>query len=198
MNVSKFCKLLSSNDIKESKQEFLKLPQDVQKTFLDCAWEIFSHKSKYPKESYLTSFRVFRLFGGKTGTDNPLYEKYSTKPLFKTLYSNASKKKVDSDSYEDESTVVQTRKKTVSKPPSRSPRRSSRRSRSSPRTSKKYQKEYQKYQEPESETDPLYIYYTTLRQQRPDSRLALVWLMEHGVYEGDERDELVKQYKKMK
>ena len=68
----------------------------------------------------------------------------------------------------------------------------------SAKASKKYDKEYQKYAEPESEIDPLYIYYTTLFQERPKSKLAITWLTEHGVFEDDQRDELVERYKKIK
>jgi hypothetical protein len=66
------------------------------------------------------------------------------------------------------------------------------------RVSKKYDKEYQKYVEPESEIDPLYIYYTTLFRERPKSKLAIVWLTEHGVFSDDQRDDLVEKYKKIK
>jgi hypothetical protein len=62
----------------------------------------------------------------------------------------------------------------------------------------KYDKEYQKYPEPESQIDPLYIYYTSLFKEKPESKLAILWLTEHGIFEGDERDELVDEYKKIK
>lgn len=61
--------------------------------------------------------------------------------------------------------------------------------------SKKYDKQYQKYDSPTDEMDPLYIYYTSLYKQKPNSKLAIVWLTEHGIYDGSDRDNLIKIYK---
>ena len=52
---------------------------------------------------------------------------------------------------------------------------------------------YQKKDTPE-EDDPLYIFYTTLAQEKPDSVLAIQWMVEHGV----NYDENVEAYEKLK
>jgi hypothetical protein len=52
---------------------------------------------------------------------------------------------------------------------------------------------YQKKDTPE-EDDPLYIFYTTLAQEKPDSILAIQWMVEHGV----NYEENVEAYEKLK
>lgn len=64
------------------------------------------------------------------------------------------------------------------------------------RTKKQYEKEYQKKEEP-SETDPLYIFYTSLYGEVPNSKLAVTWLVEHGVYDDEQRDEIITKYRKI-
>jgi hypothetical protein len=66
-----------------------------------------------------------------------------------------------------------------------------------PKQSKKYDKEFQRYEGPKDELDPLYVYYTSLYVQNPKSRLAITWLSEHGVYEGSDREKIIKIYKKL-
>ena len=58
-----------------------------------------------------------------------------------------------------------------------------------------YAKKYQRYETPD-DTDSLYLFYTSLYEQRPDSQMALKWLVEHGVYDGKRREKLVERYKK--
>lgn len=203
--VKNFCSSLSKENISEPRKAFTKIDPVAQKLFLHWGWEILSHKSKYPEDTYIVAYKLFRLFRHREGSSIPSYEKYSKMPMVSKLYSEASEwiKEYDRQSIPEE------QKATTSKPTSRptsSRSRSGSRSRStssrsrsgSAKASKKYDKEYQKYAEPESEIDPLYIYYTTLFQERPKSKLAVVWLTEHGVFEDDQRDELVERYKKIK
>jgi hypothetical protein len=63
---------------------------------------------------------------------------------------------------------------------------------------KVYDKEYQKIMAPTFELDPLYLYYTSLYSQKPKSPLAITWLTIHGVFDGNKRDKLVKQYEELK
>jgi hypothetical protein len=83
--------------------------------------------------------------------------------------------------------------------PTRTPKRTTpaKRAEGSKRTKKTYDEEYQKFEEPPDDTDPLYIFYTSLYEQKPKSRLAITWLTEHGVYDGDDRKTLVEKYKKL-
>lgn len=215
--VKNFCTSLSKENISEPRKAFTQLRPVAQKLFLHWGWEILSHKSKYPEETYIVAYKLFRLFRGKDGSSIPSYEKYSKMPLVDKIYSEASewKKGYDKESTPREEKDSSSSEPAVSKSAASKPTASSSRSRSrSSRTSrasassrsrsgsakggKKYDKEYQKYAEPESEIDPLYIYYTTLFQERPKSKLAITWLTEHGVFEDDQRDELVERYKKIK
>ena len=58
-----------------------------------------------------------------------------------------------------------------------------------------YAKEYQKAETPE-EGSALYVFYTSLYAENPNSKLAVTWLIEHDVYEADSalRKGLVKKY----
>ena len=208
-----FCSSLSKENISEPRKAFTELDPVAQKLFLHWGWEILSHKSKYPEDTYIVAYKLFRLFRGKEGSSIPSYEKYSKMPLVDKIYSQASewKKGYDKESTpREEKDNSSSSEPTPSKPAASSSRSRSRASRASrastssrsrsgsAKASKKYDKEYQKYAEPESEIDPLYIYYTTLFQERPKSKLAITWLTEHGVFEDDQRDELVERYKKIK
>lgn len=214
-----FCSSLSKENISEPRKAFTELDPVAQKLFLHWGWEILSHKSKYPEDTYIVAYKLFRLFRGKEGSSIPSYEKYSKMPLVDKIYSQASvwkrgydKEGTPREEKESSSSDNAPSKPTASKPTASKATASSSRSRSrssgsstssrsrsgSSKVSKKYDKEYQKYAEPESEIDPLYIYYTTLFQERPKSKLAISWLTEHGVFSDDQRDELVERYKKIK
>lgn len=65
------------------------------------------------------------------------------------------------------------------------------------RTKKKFSKKYQKFDEPKDNLDPLYVFYNSLYEEKPKSRLAITWLTEHGVYEGKQREKIEEQYKKL-
>ena len=60
---------------------------------------------------------------------------------------------------------------------------------------KDYEKKYQKYEEPDKTTDAMYIFYTSLYDENPSSKLSIIWLTEHGVFEDDERDALEQKYR---
>jgi hypothetical protein len=201
-SLQKFCGSLSRENVKESRKIFTELHPVAQKLFLDWAWEILSHKSKYPDGTYMVAYKIFRLFRGKEASSIPSYEKYSKMPMVNKLYTYASQWKdqyKDSDDSNSKSIPRSSRASRASRSSRSSPTpRASRSSSSRASKSKKYDKEYQRYDEPETEIDPLYIYYTTLFKERPKSKLAIVWLTEHGIFEGDERDDLVESYKKIK
>lgn len=68
-----------------------------------------------------------------------------------------------------------------------------------PKTSEKKVKKdfdnlYQKYETP-SEEDALYIFYTTLLEEKPNSKIAIVWLVEYGV---ETTKTQIDKYKKIK
>lgn len=188
-NIKKFCGSLSQTSISETRKIFTELDPLSQKLFLHWGFEILSHKSKYSDDTYMLAYRLFRLFRGGDGSDIPSYKKYSKMPEVDKLYSIAS-------NWKDKLSKPTPPKATRTKPTPPKANRTKPTSAKAART--KYDKEYQKYPEPESEIDPLYIYYTSLFKEKPESKLAIVWLTEHGIFEGDERDELVDEYKKIK
>lgn len=61
------------------------------------------------------------------------------------------------------------------------------------RTKTIYEKEGQK--RPEVDTlDPLFLFYSSLYNENKDSKMAITWLTEHGCFEDEERNELLKKY----
>lgn len=46
---------------------------------------------------------------------------------------------------------------------------------------------------PQAESESLRIFYTTLREQRPESEIAPLWLMQHGLLPEEEAAELFKK-----
>jgi len=200
-----FCSSLSKENISEPRKAFTELDPVAQKLFLHWGWEILSHKSKYPEDTYIVAYKLFRLFRGKEGSSIPSYEKYSKMPLVDKIYSQASvwkrgydKEGTPREEKESSSSDNAPSKPTASKPTASKATASSSRSRSRSSGSSTSSRSRKKYAEPESEIDPLYIYYTTLFQERPKSKLAISWLTEHGVFSDDQRDELVERYKKIK
>jgi hypothetical protein len=177
-DIEKFCELLQTNKVKDSKEAFAKLPMVVQCLFLHHAWNILSKKSKHSEDSYLTAFYLFKLFRGKEMKEQEIYSKYTKLKTLEKMYKSA---------------LEWNRKSSPSKPKSST----SSKSPGLPKSSKKYDKEYQRYEGPKDELDPLYVYYTSLYIQNPKSRLAITWLTEHGVYEDSDREKIVKIYKKL-
>ena len=171
-SIEKFCTLLTSNKVKDSKASFLKLPYIVQCMFLHYGWEIMSHKNNHSNESYMYAFLLFKLFRGKDMKNKPIYKRYLKLKSLDTQYSKALAFKKKNTNLIKKSSSSGIRK----------PRKS-------------YNKEGQRYDSPTSELDPLYLYYTSLYTQKPESRLAVTWLTEHGVYDGSDRSELVSKYK---
>jgi len=164
--VNEFCKSLRANKVKNSQELFVKLSENTQKLFLENSLKILSKKEKYSEESYRTAFYLFKLFKNKDMKGLDSYDDYRKNTRLDVLYKLA----------------LEWNKETKSKS-------------TSSRSKKSYDKEYQKYDSPEDDGDPLYIFYTTLYEQRPDSRLAITWLTEHGVFEDERREELTEKYK---
>lgn len=180
-DIEKFCMLLRANKVKDSKEAFAKLPTVVQCLFLHHAWDILSKKSKHSEDSYRAAFYLFKLFRGKEMKEKEIYTKYGKLKTLEKMYKSALEW-----NRETKPSKATSSKATSSK--SRS---------TTPKSSTKYDKEYQRYEAPKDELEPLYVYYTSLFMQNPKSRLAITWLTEHGVYEGAERETIVKRYKKL-
>tara|TARA_R110002111_G_scaffold25378_1_gene55756 strand:- start:268 stop:861 length:594 start_codon:yes stop_codon:yes gene_type:complete len=175
-DIKQFCNILKANKVKDSKEMFKKFSKKTQCMFVESAWKVLSNKNKHSDESYFTSFQIFKLFRSKEMKELKIYERFNKLKSLDNLYKKAniwrkSKRGIETaDSYKNTTT----------------------------RSKKKYDKEFQRYPSPSSEIDPLYLYYISLYRENPKSYLAVTWLTEHGLLEGDERKKLVKKYKKLK
>jgi len=124
----------------------------------------------------------------------------SEKPKAKPVSPKKTPKKTKVISPKEETEEEVKPEKTKSPSPKKVPKKVT--EKKSPKTKRatkakiKYEKEYQKHEEPEEGTS-VYIYYTTLYEQKPKSVLAITWLTEHGVFEGKERKKLIEKYKKL-
>lgn len=178
-DIEKFCKSLRANKVKESKALFLGLPLTVQCLFLHHGWDLLKKGDIGNTDQYLTAFRLFKLFRGKTDKDDiKTYTEYGKLKELQTYYKKALDWNKENGGSKTSSGTKSSSKSTSS------------------RSRKKYDKEGQKYEEPKSELDPLFIYYTSMYHENPKSKLAISWLTEHGVYEDEEREKLLKRYKK--
>jgi hypothetical protein len=59
-----------------------------------------------------------------------------------------------------------------------------------------YEKKYQKHPEPNT-TDSTFLFYTSLYEEKSSSPLAIIWLTEHGLFNGKERESLIGKYEKI-
>ena len=201
--IENFCRLLSANKVKETKEAFLGFPESIQCMFLAQGHDILAKKVDVDDLAYRNAFYLFKLFRSKDMKELNSYAKgpgklAATEILYKKAYEwykiNSAKVAPSRVTTSSKSKSPSSRVTTSSK--SKSP---SSRSKSTPaRTRKNYDKKYQKHDEPSNEVDPLYIYYTSLYDENPKSKLAIVWLAEHGIFEGTDREMLEKKYEKVK
>lgn len=172
-NIETFCSFLNSNKVKDGKEAFLKLPRYVQCLFLKYSWRILREDpDQYPVQ-FLSAFRMFKLFRSKDFKDKEIYKIYQ-----KTGVEGQYKKALE---WNRNQSGTKTKTKTSG-------------TRVSAKT--KYEKEYQRRPEPEM-SDPAYVFYTSLYKEKSESPLAITWLTEHGAYDGSERRDLIKKYKKL-
>jgi hypothetical protein len=151
VKLGSFCKLLSTNKVKNSKEEFLELDQATQCLLLYYAHRILNSKLNVPDKIYRNAFYLFKLFRGKDMKEIKTYSLYKNQAL-ESLYKKALEWNRENSS-------------------------SSKSSPSSKRTKKVFTKKFQKY-ESKKELDPLYIYYTSLYAEKPKSQLAVTWLVD--------------------
>ena len=62
---------------------------------------------------------------------------------------------------------------------------------------KKYDKEFQTKEEV-NEHNPLMLYYKSLYKEKPNSEISVLWLTKFGVFDGKERDDLIKKFQRIK
>ncbi len=98
-DISIFCNMLRSNKVKDSKAKFLSLPLIVQCIFLYHGWQVLSNRKKYTDDSYLTSFRLFKLFRNKEMQSKKTFKKYADLDTLDKYYKQALNwnRKLDSE-----------------------------------------------------------------------------------------------------
>ena len=174
LNMQQFCKKLNEDNLCHAKEIFLKLPKVIQCMYIQTSDFIITNKNFFKIKSYNTAFNIFNLFKLKEDKNQEVYS-YLLKKFLQNDIKDI-KKKTSS-------------KKTSSKKTDSSKKKEDKVS--------KYSKKYQKYKEIE-DTDPLYIFYYSCYKENPESRLAITWLSEHGIFSSSKRDELEKKYEKLK
>lgn len=196
-NINTFCNLINEQKISESEQAFKKLSPQVQALFIYYAWQILSNGENYSGNSYLTAFLLFKLFRNQKEIKNlnQLRKFRNLEAYYQQALEWANQNKL----------LIPVRPKPVPKTKLSIPVPKSKtklsipktKTKSVPRTNKKFDKQYQRYDSPESETEPLYVYYTSLYSENPNSRLAITWLTEHGIFDDTKRKEIEMKYKKL-
>lgn len=169
-NISDFCKSLRANKVKYSITVFQTFPMFIQCLILNYCWKILINRfigkqPIYSDDSYVTAFRMFKLFRKKEFRTIEPFDIFYKKDNYERVYDKAYKWQ------KQESPAVRKPKK-------------------------KFDKSHQKYEIP-IESDPLYIFYTSLYNENPKSKLAITWLAQHGVFDDEERENIENKYAKL-
>ena len=167
--IDNFCKFLHKrNNLKNSRHLFFKLPIKIQQLFLKYSWLILQNFKKIPYNSLHSAILIFKIFGNKENKVKAIY-----KPILK-LGKKFEKVYETAVNFERETRQPKTK-----------------------REKQKYEKKFQRYKGGFTEEDPQYIFYVSLYSENQDSPLAITWLTEHGVFDGKQRDEIVKKYERL-
>jgi len=167
-NIKKFCRSLTGDDEKKSEKYFLRLSSVSQYLFIRECLQIISKKTNYSDKTYLAAFRFFKMFRLESLKNLPVFVNYVNKQSLEVYYKRAL------EWYKiNFDPTLKTRKP------------------------KDFKKEFQKF-ETALDNSPLYIYYDSLYKEKKDSKSAITWLTEHGVYEKETRKEIEKKYLKLK
>ena len=140
------------------------------------------NKEKFPYKSHINSFYIMKLFSLQKNKND--YEEYINIIMFSNSYIEAIeylKRKPEKPISLKETSIVKEKNKEKKSKGKRV----------------LYDKNYQTKPEVD-ETNPLYIFYTTLYIENSDSLLAINWLTKHGIFNAGKRLELENKYKKMK
>ena len=167
--ISIFCIQLSNNKVKNSKELFNSLNPYIQYLFLKEAWNVLKSQKNKSQYQINMSFLIFKLFRTKDMKKNKFYTKYDKYKTLDTYYKKADK------TYKLNKSLT-----SVSKS----------------KKQKKYDKKYQKYDIYEK-LNGLYLFYNSLYEQKPNSKMAIRWLTIHGAYNGKKRQDLINKYEKL-
>lgn len=225
-NIKSFCKSLEKRDKEKSLTLFLKLNENTKIVFLKKCKEIINHEKEYDENTYKIAYKICKLFKkyehketdsselGKLydnlknwndenvdGRESPNLAKGKIKIKLEGVGDDVAerleqkkrrRKKSDKDDNENEDGEKKEKKR---KKIAIDTRVSAKRTK---KAKKMYEKKYQKYDEPTSDLDPLLLYYKSLYKEKSDSKVAVKWLTEHGVYDGSKRDKLLEKYERLK
>lgn len=168
-DIASFCKSLRAGKVKGSLELFQSLPKFVQCLILNYSWKVLINR-------YLNKGTLY--------SDESYLTAYQAFKLFKNKELRESKPFNEFYEKKDFSSIfkkaVEYHKNSKS---------------GTVRTKKVFDKDLQKKETP-SDTDPLYVFYTSLYSENPKSKLAIKWLTENGVFDDEDRDELIKKYRK--
>lgn len=168
-DIASFCKSLKNGKVKGSLELFQSLPKFVQCLILNYSWKVLINR-------YLNK--------GDLYSDESYLTAYQAFKLFKNKELRESKPFNEFYEKKDFSSIfkkaVEYHKNSKS---------------GTGRTKKVFDKDLQKKETP-SDADPLYVFYTSLYSENPKSKLAIKWLTENGVFDDEDREELVKKYRK--
>lgn len=215
-NIKSFCKSLEKRDKEKSLSLFLKLNENTKIVFLKKCKEIINHEKEYDEDTYKTAYKICKLFKkyeheekGELGklynnlknwNDENVDGRESPKGKIKIKLEGVGddveerleqKKRRRKKSEDKDDDKKEKKRKKVSLDTRVSQKRTK-------KAKKIYEKKYQKYDEPTSDLDPLLLYYKSLYKERSDSKVAIKWLTEHGVYDDSKREKLIGRYEGLK
>lgn len=209
-NIKKFCEALRTRKLEKAAKIYIELPMYIHCVFLEKSNQILKSQrmGEYSLDTRNMAKLIFNLYHTQTLQKNvflDMYKKHARQHAHTNLGVAVEKRMVRKPT---EKSIARKRvtyaplKKIEYKKQKKKGVKTTKGTKTTEKKGraaggKKYDKEYQRYAEPSSSTDPLYIFYTSLYQEVPESKLAITWLTEHGVYEGDERSELLSKYKSL-
>jgi len=185
LDMRSFCKKINNDKLSEAKEIFKRLPKLIQCIYIQTSDFIISNKDFFEKKSYKTAFNIFNLFKLKEDKKEEVYSY-----LLEKFLKNDIKKK------NSKTSIPKTKSSKTSVPKTKSSKTSVPKDKKEDKVSK-YSKKYQKYKEIDDK-DPLYIFYYSSYSENPESRLAITWLTEHGIFSSSKRHELESKYQKLK
>ena len=192
-----FCKNLRMNKVKETQEQFKKLNDKEKELLLSYSWKLLQ-RHQTNSNSYWNAFKLFKLFRNSEMKNLGVYKKYNNSQVDKEYMKAYQLNKQKNINDEDDEPISKLKKSKIideDDEPISKLKKSKTEEKKESKTSK-YDKKYQRYDTP-YEGESLYLYYTSLYEEIPNSKSAIRWLTEYGVYDGLKRKELEHKYSKI-
>ena len=187
-----FCRFLKENQTAEAQKTY-KMLLPKTKEFIDITSKFIKDKKiNIPEKNLSNIIQSIISPDKKEEYDIPIPKTSNSSPKSSPKSSPRTSKTSSEETKTSKSPKSSPRTPKTSKSP-KSPKSPT----SSPRTSKskkEYDNPYQKYDEVPEE-DALYIFYKTLLEEKPESKISIVWLVEHGI---ETDSDIINKYKKIK